>query len=52
MTLKKPLLIASLGTAVALAGISTKAEAGDPLVARAQVQVVRIGEDNRGAGGD
>lgn len=32
MTLKKPLLIATLGTALALAGISTKANAGDPLV--------------------
>src|SRR3954463_2942314 len=32
MTLKKPLLIATLGTAVALAGLSTKAEAGDPVL--------------------
>ena len=32
MTFKKPLLIATLGTAVALAGISTRAEAGDPVL--------------------
>jgi hypothetical protein len=32
MTFKKPLLIATLGTAIALAGISTRAEAGDPVV--------------------
>ena len=32
MKFGKPLLIATLGTAVALAGISTKAEAGDPVL--------------------
>ena len=32
MTLKKPLIIASLGAAVALAGLSTKAEAADPIL--------------------
>lgn len=32
MTLKKPLLIATLGTAVALAGLSTQAQAADPLL--------------------
>src|SRR5947209_16881878 len=32
MTLKKPLIIATLGAAVALAGISTRAEAGDPVL--------------------
>jgi hypothetical protein len=32
MTLKKPLAIASLTAAVALAAVSTKAEAGDPVL--------------------
>jgi hypothetical protein len=32
MTLKKPLIIATLGAAVALAGLSTKAQAADPLI--------------------
>ena len=32
MTLKKPLIIASLGAAVAFAGLSTKAEAADPII--------------------
>jgi hypothetical protein len=32
MTLKKPLLIASLSAAVALGAVSTKAEAADPLL--------------------
>lgn len=32
MTLKKPLIIATLGAAVALAGVATKAEAADPVL--------------------
>jgi hypothetical protein len=32
MTLKKPLLIASLAATVAMAAVSTKAEAGDPVL--------------------